>query len=319
MQVFAEGTYPVDDSRAAVTVGVYDGVHLGHRHVLAQLRSLAEARGLQTVVVTFDPHPAAVVAPERAPLSLCSFERRLELLAATGIDRCVVVGFDPARSSQDPAAFVQAVLVDELRAAAVVVGENFRFGHRRAGDVGLLRDLSAAGGYEVVPVALDAADGEPISSTRIRGLLAAGDVAHAARLLGRPHELEGTVVRGDGRGRVIGFPTANLSVAAGFCVPEVGIYAGTWTRGTGRRYPAAISVGRRPTFYEDADVLVEAHLVDFEGSLYEEWGGSSSSRGSAARRSTTRSRHSPPRSGWTSTRRAGSWPPSGHPRAGRAC
>jgi riboflavin kinase/FMN adenylyltransferase len=270
VQVFAEGAYPADGTRAAVTVGVYDGVHLGHRRVLDRLRARAAPADLTTAVVTFDPHPAAVLAPERAPSLLTSLDRRLELLAATGIDRCLIVGFDPERSSQDPAGFVQRVLIDQLRVAAVVVGENFRFGHARAGDVALLRSIAAVDGFDVEGVSLDAANGVPISSTRIRDLLAYGDVRGASELLGRPHELEGVVVKGDGRGRTLGYPTANLAIAPGLCVPAIGIYAGVWTRPTGERHAAAISIGRRPTFHDDADVLVEAYVVEFDGDLYDE-------------------------------------------------
>lgn len=270
MQVFSEGAYPPDAPRAAVTVGVYDGVHKGHRHVLSRLHLHAADRGLTTVVVTFDPHPAAVVAPDRAPRLLTTFDRRLELLAATGVDRCVVVGFDPQRSTQSPASFVERVLVEELRADVVVVGENFRFGHNREGDVRLLAAIADRDGFEVEPVSLDDADGTPISSTRVRELVTLGDVAAAAELLGRPHELDGHVARGDGRGRELGFPTANLAIAGPMCVPAVGIYAGVWTRPGGDRHPAAVSIGRRPTFYDDAEVLVEAHLLDVDEDLYGE-------------------------------------------------
>jgi riboflavin kinase / FMN adenylyltransferase len=270
MEVFAEGAYPADAPRSAVTIGVYDGVHLGHQHVLARLRATASARALPTAVVTFDPHPASVVAPERAPRLLLSVERRLELLAGLGIDRCVVVGFDEAVATESPADFVERVLARGLRAAAVVVGEDFRFGHDRAGDVALLRAVASTHGFDVEPVALDGAGGRPISSSRIREELAQGDVASAGALLGRPHEIEGTVVRGDGRGRDLGYPTANLAVAHDLVVPAIGIYAGTWTRPTGETAVAAISVGRRPTFYDDGDVLVEAHLCDVDADLYDE-------------------------------------------------
>jgi riboflavin kinase / FMN adenylyltransferase len=270
MEVFADGAYPRDAARSAVTIGVYDGVHVGHRHVLSRLCELASARGIPTAVVTFDPHPASIVAPERAPLLLTSVERRLELLASLGIDCCVVVGFDEVLATESPSAFVERVLVGELHAAAVVVGENFRFGHDRAGDVALLGSLAGSGGFDVEPVALDGAGGVPISSSRIRSLLADGDVASAASLLGRPHEVEGTVVRGDGRGRALGYPTANLAVDEGLATPSIGIYAGTWTRPSGERATAAISIGRRPTFYEDGDVLVEAFLCDVDAQLYGE-------------------------------------------------
>jgi len=272
VQVFSEGAYPPDAPHAAVTVGVYDGVHKGHRHVLSRLHEHAADRGLTTVVVTFDPHPAAVVAPERAPKLLTTLDRRLELLADTGVDRCVVVGFDPLRSTQSPASFVERVLVEELRADVVVVGENFRFGHNRQGDVALLAEIADRDGFAVEPVSLDDQDGEPISSTRIRALLSLGDVASAAELLGRPHELDGHVARGDGRGRELGFPTANLEVPEELCVPAVGIYAGIWTRQSGARHAAAVSIGRRPTFYEDAEVLIEAHLLDVDADLYGESG-----------------------------------------------
>jgi riboflavin kinase/FMN adenylyltransferase len=203
---------------------------------------------------------------------LTSLTRRLELLAECGVQRCVVVGFDERVAAETPTEFVQRLLVDELRAGAVVVGEDFRFGHGRAGDVGLLARLAPRCGFEVHPVALDEVDGVVVSSSRVRDALEQGDVALAATLLGRPHEVEGIVVRGDGRGRELGFPTANLDVAARLCVPAVGIYAGTWTRPDGATAPAAVSVGRRPTFYEHGDVLVEAYLLDRDVDLYGERG-----------------------------------------------
>jgi riboflavin kinase / FMN adenylyltransferase len=211
-----------------------------------------------------------VVAPDRAPLLLTSLDRRLELLEGLGIDRAVVVGFDASIATESPAAFVQRVLVGELHAAAVVVGENFHFGAERAGDVALLQAMSAEGGFDVEPVALDGAGGAPISSSRIRERLADGDVQGASTLLGRDHEVAGVVVRGDGRGRTLGYPTANLSVDAGLAVPAIGIYAGWWHRRDAEPVSAAISVGRRPTFYDDGDVLVEAYLLDFADDLYDE-------------------------------------------------
>jgi riboflavin kinase/FMN adenylyltransferase len=272
VEVYAAGAVPRDESRSAVTVGVYDGVHLGHRHVLGRLLATAAGQGLAAAVVTFDPHPASVVAPQHAPRLLTTLERRLELLEDLGIDRVVVVDFDEARATQEPSSFVEEVLVGGLRAATIVVGENFRFGRARRGDVELLESMASPGGYVVEPVALDASGGEPISSSRIREAIARGDVGDAAAMLGRPHELEGTVVKGDGRGRGLGFPTANLALRDGLVVPAVGIYAGTWARPSGERHAAAISVGRRPTFYDDADVLVEAYLLDFDDDLYGEAG-----------------------------------------------
>jgi riboflavin kinase/FMN adenylyltransferase len=272
VEVYAAGTVPRDASRSAVTVGVYDGVHLGHRHVLGRLMATAADQGLVASVVTFDPHPASVVAPEHAPRLLTSLTRRIELLGNLGIDRVVVVTFDEDRATQEPSSFVEELLVGELGATTIVVGENFRFGRARRGDVALLEALATQLGYVVEPVALDASDGEAISSSRIREAVARGDVVDAAAMLGRPHELEGTVIKGDGRGRGLGFPTANLEARNGLVVPAVGIYAGTWTRPSGEHHAAAVSVGRRPTFYDDADVLVEAYLLDFDDDLYGEAG-----------------------------------------------
>ncbi len=285
----------------AVTIGAYDGVHLGHRRTLRILAGEARARGVATAVVTFDRHPATVVRPESAPALLTDPEQKLELLAACGVDLTVVVPFDERRAAEPAEDFVDEVLAGALRARVVVVGENFHFGNARKGDVALLRALGAARGFDVVGVALagsggvpgpggraaddrgddrgdGAAPGDPavqvVSSTRIRALVAAGDVAQAAALLDRPHEVRGPVVHGDGRGGGLGIPTANVAVAEGIAVPAVGIYAGWCRRADGSRHPAAISVGHRPTFYQHGPPggapLVEAHLVDFDGSLYGE-------------------------------------------------
>jgi riboflavin kinase/FMN adenylyltransferase len=257
----------------AVTIGAYDGVHLGHRALLADLEARAGAAGLSTVVVTFDRHPAYVVRPESAPKQLTSLEQKLELLADAGIERTVVIPFDEARAEESAEDFVQEVLVDQLGARLVVVGEDFHFGHGREGNVELLRRLGARHGFEVVGVGLTGDGAEPVSSTRIRALLAAGEVEEAARLLGRAHEVRGPVVRGDGRGGPeLGFPTANLAVPDDIALPADAVYAGHYRRPDGSVYQAAISVGRRPTFYEPgaAPVLVEAYLLHFDGELYRE-------------------------------------------------
>jgi riboflavin kinase / FMN adenylyltransferase len=256
-----------------VTIGAYDGVHLGHRALLCDLSDRAAAEGLSTVVVTFDRHPASVVRPDSAPKQLTSLEQKLELLAECGIDRTLVVPFDEARADESAEEFVQEVLVDQLGARLVVVGEDFHFGHGRKGNVELLRRLGAEHGFEVVGVGLTGDGADAVSSTRIRALLGEGDVAAAARLLGRPHEVRGPVVRGDGRGGPeLGFPTANLAVDEDIALPADGIYAGYFTRADGSAHRSAISVGRRPTFYEpgSAPVLVEAYLLDFDGDLYGE-------------------------------------------------
>jgi riboflavin kinase / FMN adenylyltransferase len=259
---------------AVVTIGAYDGVHLGHQAVLRLVRELADARGLEAALVTFDRHPAEVVRPESAPRLLTTLEQRLELLDATGdLDLCWVLTFDEARSKEAAEDFVREVLVDGVGARLVVVGADFHFGHRRGGNVPLLERMGAEFGFEVLGLGLVAVEGDatgvPYSSTRIRELLAKGDVAEAGRLLGRPHEVRGVVERGDERGAEhLGFPTANLTVPERICLPADGVYAGTFVADDGVERPAAISVGTRPTFYEDGDVLVEAYVLDFDGDLY---------------------------------------------------
>jgi riboflavin kinase / FMN adenylyltransferase len=262
---------------SAVTIGAYDGVHLGHRALLARLRARAETEGLSTVVVTFDRHPATVVRPESAPCQLCDLAQKLELLEAAGADRTVVIPFDAERANETAEDFVTEVLVTGLDARLVVVGEDFHFGHGRKGNVALLEDMGSTAGFEVEGVSLQAdPEGreEPaaISSTRIRGLVAQGRVEAAAALLGRPHQVRGPVVHGDHRGAAdLGFPTANVAVPDGICLPATGIYAGWYERPDGSQREAAISVGRRPTFYGgEGDLLVEAFLIDFSGDLYGE-------------------------------------------------
>jgi riboflavin kinase/FMN adenylyltransferase len=258
---------------SAVTIGAYDGVHLGHRFLLAELQRRGAERGLASVVVTFDRHPATVVRPQSAPLLLTDLDQKLELLASTGVDRTVVVPFDEARADESAEDFVVEVLVEALGAGLVVVGEDFHFGHGRKGNVALLTDMGARLGFDVTGVALDTdASGAVVSSTRIRQLLAAGDVATAAALLGRPHQVRGLVGPGDGRGGPeLGFPTANVAVPEDVALPGEGIYACWYERPDASVHAAAASLGRRPTFHARADApLLEAHLLDFDGDLYGE-------------------------------------------------
>jgi len=262
---------------AVVTIGAYDGVHEGHRAVIARVRELASDRGLETALVTFDRHPASVVRPESAPKLLCDLDQRLELLADTGIDATLVLAFDEPRSKEPAEDFVREVLVGALRARVVVVGQDFHFGHQRQGNVALLRRMGAELDFEVVGLDLvgtdhhPAAEADRVSSTAIRAALAAGDLPAATRMLGRPHEVRGTVVEGDGRARELGFRTANVAVPDDICLPADGIYAGWYLRPDGVPRPAALSLGRRPTFYEHADTsLLEAHLLGFDGELYGE-------------------------------------------------
>lgn len=255
---------------SAVTIGAYDGVHLGHRHLLSELRRHATARRLASVVVTFDRHPATVVRPQSAPPILTDRAQKLELLASAGIDRTLVVPFDQARANETAEDFVLEVLVRALGARLVVVGEDFHFGHRRAGNVALLTEMGSRHGFEVIGLALEQdASREVVSSTRIRELLAACDVSAAARLLGRPHQVRGVVVHGDGRGGPeLGFPTANVVVPERVAMPGEGIYACWYERPDGSRHAAAASYGRRPTFYVSAEApLLEVFLLDFKGDL----------------------------------------------------
>lgn len=259
---------------AVVTIGAYDGVHRGHQAVLTLVHELARARGLDAVMTTFDRHPASIVRPQNAPKLLTTIDQKIELLDALGLlDLCLILRFDDARAKETAEDFVMEVLVERLRTRIVVVGADFHFGHRRAGNVAMLEAMGADLGFEVIGLGLVAPEGHgaaPFSSTRVRDALASGDVTLAAGLLGRPHGLRGVVTRGDGRGADLGFPTANVAVPADLCVPADGVYAGTLvdrTRGT--ELPAAISVGTRPTFYEHGANLVEAYVLDFAGDLYD--------------------------------------------------
>ena len=265
---------PWPGERTVITIGAYDGVHRGHQAVIAEVRRIAEATGARSAVLTFDRHPASVVRPESAPQLLTDLDQKLELLAATGIDATLVVKFDHAQSLEAPMSFAQRVLVDCVAASVVVVGEDFHFGHGRGGNVATLRELGAARDFEVLPLSLVArSDGpdEPISSTAIRRAMAGGQVELAATMLGHPFEARGIVVQGDQRGRLLGFPTANVEVPIAICVPADGVYAGWYHRPDGSRHACAINLGRRPTFYEHAEhSLLEAHLLDFEGDLYTE-------------------------------------------------
>jgi riboflavin kinase / FMN adenylyltransferase len=260
--------------RSVITIGAYDGVHLGHRSVISEVRRRASLNGWRSAVVTFDRHPARVVRPDTAPRLLTDAQQRLELLEATGVDATVVLSFDDQQRREQPSDFVRRVLVEGLRAAVVVVGEDFHFGVGRTGNVALLRELGAQFDFEVEPMRLlDRHDvtTEPVSSTAIRRALAGGAVDQAAAMLGRPFEARGPVIQGDQRGRLLGFPTANVAIPAEICLPADGVYAGWYERPDGSRYACAVNVGRRPTFYDHATAsLLEAHLMDFDGSLYGE-------------------------------------------------
>jgi len=261
---------------SVVTIGAFDGVHLGHRRVLQLVRELADARGLDAVCVTFDRHPARVVRPESAPLLLTGTAHKVELLAGTElVDLVAVLRFDADRAGETAEEFVREVLVERLGARMVVVGADFHFGRDRGGNVAMLDAVGADLGFEVLGLGLvappDDETHEAYSSTRIRRSLAAGDVRAATAMLGRPHEVRGVVGRGDQRGRELGFPTANVLVDDEILLPADGIYAGTLTGRDGVERPSAMSLGRRPTFYTDQGYsLLEVHVLDFDGDLYDE-------------------------------------------------
>jgi riboflavin kinase/FMN adenylyltransferase len=244
-----------------VTVGSFDGVHRGHQHVLGATRAAAD--GAAVVAVTFDPLPREVLTPERAPTRLTTIERRVELLRIHGADEVRVLAFSREMAGWSPEDFIQRVLVDELKAAAVVVGENFRFGSRAAGDVELLRSAGSAAGFTVEGLALEGG-AEPFSSTLVRAHVAAGRLPEAAEVLGRPHEVSGVVVEGDRRGRSLGFPTANVPVDDAYAVPPDGVYAGRLDIG-GEVLAAAVSVGTNPTF-DGHDRRVESYVIDLPSS-----------------------------------------------------
>jgi riboflavin kinase / FMN adenylyltransferase len=253
---------PADLDRTAVVIGNFDGVHLGHQHVIREARAAADAEGLRVVAVTFDPHPMAVLRPEHAPTTLTDLATRAGLLQTAGVDDVLALPFDRDVASWTPQEFAQRVLADALHAVVVVVGANFRYGTRASGDVASLTASGEELGFRAVGVPLDGGP-QVWSSTYIRTCLAAGDVAGAAQALGRPFVVRGVVVRGDQRGRELGFPTANVPTRELTAAPADGVYAG-WLRrlDTGERYPAAISVGTNPTFDGERERRVESYVLD---------------------------------------------------------
>lgn len=258
---------PQDWGRSVVTIGSYDGVHRGHQLIIGRAVDRARELGVQSVVVTFDPHPSEVVRPGSHPPLLAPHHRRAELMAELGVDALLILPFTVEFSKLSPADFIVKVLVDKLHARAVIEGPNFRFGHRAAGNVAVLSDLGVTYDYEAEVVDLyvtgEAGGGQPFSSTLTRRLVAEGDVEGAAEILGRPHRVEGVVVRGAQRGRELGFPTANVETLPHTAIPADGVYAG-WLTANGERMPAAISVGTNPQF-EGTERTVEAYAIDRVG------------------------------------------------------
>ncbi|WP_338673268.1 bifunctional riboflavin kinase/FAD synthetase [Streptomyces sp. SCSIO 30461] len=255
---------PQDWGRSVVTIGSYDGVHRGHQLIVGRTVERARELGARSVVVTFDPHPSEVVRPGSHPPLLAPHHRRAELMAEFGVDAVLILPFTAEFSKLSPADFIVKVLVDKLHARTVIEGPNFRFGHKAAGNVAYLAELGLTYDYEVEVVDLfvsgTAGGGEPFSSTLTRRLVGEGDVEGAAEILGRPHRVEGIVVRGAQRGRELGFPTANVETLPHTAIPADGVYAG-WLTADAERMPAAISVGTNPQF-DGTERTVEAYAID---------------------------------------------------------
>ncbi len=270
---------PADLGRTVVTIGMYDGVHRGHQALIGSAVARARAMGRPSLLLTFDPHPAEVVRPGSHPAILTSLDRKAELVAGLGVDAMCVLPFTQDFMRLPPETFTHTVLVERLHAAQVVVGENFTYGHRAAGTTATLAVEGRRFGFAVEPVPLaedSSADGAvTISSTYVRACVAGGDVVAAARALGRPHRVDGVVVRGDRRGRELGYPTANVESPPFTAIPADGVYAGHLVRRDPRtghsreRFPAAVSVGTNPTF-QGSRRTVEAFVLDFDGDLYGE-------------------------------------------------
>ncbi|MGZ4108942.1 MAG: bifunctional riboflavin kinase/FAD synthetase [Actinomycetota bacterium] len=256
---------PRDGTRSVVTIGFFDGVHRGHRGVLARTVEAARDRDARSAAITFDRHPREVLTPGSEPRLLTTTERKAQLIAESGIDTLVVLEFTPEFSGWPTEAFVERVLVEGLSAVHIAVGGNFTFGHRALGNVAMLRALGPARGFTVEEVPLLRLDGRIVSSSSIRAALAEGDLSWPTTALGRPHAVDGVVVTGAGRGHLLGYPTANLRAFPRLLLPKVGIYAGRARTSSGAHL-AAISVGTNPTFGIEP-LHIEAFLLDFEGDL----------------------------------------------------
>ena len=270
---------------SVVTIGTFDGVHIGHRTLISRAISEAKSRDASSVIVTWDRHPAATLRPDKMPTLLCSPERKVELLSECGEDVLAVLPFDEELSQWPAERFVEDVLVRGLAARLVVVGHDWRFGKGATGNVELLTEMGATLGFEVVGMTLERSEGEPVSSSRIRKLIAAGDLDGAAALLGRRFDLDGVVVHGDDRGKSLGFPTANVALPPGLAHPPRGVYAGRARVGGDATmlppeegdpaprgwYRAAVNIGVNPTFGGDPAVhpaRVEAYLLDLDADIY---------------------------------------------------
>lgn len=250
----------------ALTIGNFDGVHLGHRAVIEQLRRHARTQGLPTCVMTFEPHPREFFDPARAPARLSRLRDKVAALTELGIDRLLLLRFDDRLAALEPQAFIDELLVAGLGVRHIVVGDDFRFGRGRRGDLDWLKDSASTGGFTVATATTCMVDGQRVSSTRVREALATGDLDAAARLLGRPYSIRGRVIHGDELGRTLGYPTANIALDR-YRAPLTGIFAVVAWDASGRRLPGVASIGRRPTV-GGTRPLLEVHVFDFDGDLY---------------------------------------------------
>jgi riboflavin kinase/FMN adenylyltransferase len=261
------GLDEIEPDRSVVSIGFFDGVHRGHQSIIRRAVRQAEDHGVRSAVVTFDRHPMEVVNPGSQPKLIMTLRRRAETLADQGVDLVVVLEFSDWLRHLGAEDFVDSVIAGPLQATKVIVGSNFRFGHKAAGDVATLNELGPSRGFTAEGVTLLELDGTVISSTEIRRALEAGDVEWAARMLGRPHLVDGIVIRGDARGTQLGFPTANLQVSRRVAVPARGVYAGRFHLPDGTAPVCATNIGVNPTF-GGQELRVESHLLDWDGDLY---------------------------------------------------
>lgn len=268
------GALPLEDvDGTVVTIGTFDGVHLGHRALINRARAEADERSLRSCVLTWDRHPAVTLRPDKAPPALASPERKIELIEELGPDLLVVLPFDSDLAGMEATDFATGVLARGLHARSIVVGDGWRFGRKAAGDTVLLGEVGRHEGFEVDPVSLEEVGGERVSSTRVRRAVSDGDLALARDLLGRPFDIDGEVEHGDHRGKSLGVPTANVTPDPALVRPPRGVYAGRARVGD-VWYPAAINVGVNPTFGGDESttpVRIEAYLLDLDADLYGRW------------------------------------------------
>jgi riboflavin kinase/FMN adenylyltransferase len=269
MRLLRDGDAHQRPEASVMAIGVFDGLHLGHQKVLEHVRQMGLEHGALATVVTFDPHPALTLAPDRAPLQLATLEQRIEGLGRLGIEQVRVVTFDEILAQESARSFVERVLVGELGVRDIVVGEDFVFGHGREGSVETLRLEGRSHGFNVHPAPIYSAQ-RRWSSTEVRHALSRGDLDTATAILGRPFVLRAEVVHGDARGAQLGYATANMDLAPRQQLPSIGIYAGAIKMADHSWWPAAISVGTRPQFYENGELLVEVHVPGFRGDIYGE-------------------------------------------------